>query len=295
MRKKIIITVFLIVLISIFATLGYLAYDYTEHNPNFCATCHIMEESFNKWKVSAHKGVNCHTCHQLPYAERAQLVVSFIIKRPHEIPPRHGKIIVPYNICFTCHFEGKAPKAELISKTVGHKKHFFDERIECTKCHGTKLHEFLPEEGFCSGCHKGIVIHGSVMKDFSCLTCHDFMSKEVNSLIPARTVCLSCHKEMHPKAMFPEAADAIMRFNCNQCHDPHERIRPTRFQCYACHKEVKGYGLHKSENHQDCMLCHNRHTWTVTTRTACISCHKDMKAHMEGERCNICHGFKKEV
>lgn len=271
---------------------GWKFYDYTENNPKFCASCHIMDPAYAKWAESAHKTVNCHDCHQLPYIERTKLVVSFLVKRPKEVPMRHGKVIVPYPLCLRCHFQGPVAEARPIRATAGHKKHFFDEGVECTKCHGTRLHEFLPESGFCNRCHKEIKVHAKVMEGFDCLTCHDFLSRTASSLIPDRKVCLACHQDIDPRALFPTSLDAPMQFSCNTCHDPHEKIKPTADQCLKCHNQTKQFGLHKRTYHQDCKACHVRHVWKVTSREVCLTCHKAQRNHKSGIRCDQCHDFR---
>jgi hypothetical protein len=271
---------------------GYKLYDYTEHNPKFCASCHIMDDAYAKWSESKHKEVNCHDCHQLPYTDRAMLVGSFLLKRPEVVPPRHGKIIVPYTICIGCHLQGPVADLHPIRKTTGHRKHFYDEGVECTQCHGTKLHEFLPEAGFCSRCHGDIKIHAKVMQGFDCLTCHDFLSRSTSTLIPDRSTCLACHQDMDPQVFFPTNLDAPMQFNCNTCHDPHEKILPTADQCLRCHRQVNRFGLHRVDYHQECASCHIRHVWKVTNREVCLNCHQDRRDHRKGIRCDQCHEFR---
>lgn len=271
---------------------GYKIYDYTENNPKFCASCHIMNTAYAKWAESAHKTVNCHDCHPLPYMERANLVVSFLIKRTRTVPMRHGKVIVPYPICIRCHFQGPVAEARPIRGTAGHKKHFFDEGVECTECHGTRLHEFLPESGFCNRCHQDIKVHAKVMEGFDCLTCHDFLSRTASSLIPDRKVCLTCHQDLNPQVPFPTSLDAPMQFNCNACHDPHEKIKPTADRCLPCHDQTRRFGLHKLTYHQDCTACHRPHVWKVTGRETCLGCHKAQRSHKPARRCDQCHDFR---
>jgi hypothetical protein len=271
---------------------GYKLYDYTENNPKFCASCHIMDPAYSKWSVSAHKGVNCHDCHQLGYLERANLVVSFLVQRSQSVPPRHGKIIVPYTICIQCHLQGPVAEARPIRGTAGHRKHFFDKGVECTHCHGTRLHEFLPEAGFCTRCHQDIKVHAKVMSGFDCLTCHDFLSRTAASMIPDRKVCLNCHQDMNPNVSFPTGRDAAMQFNCNRCHDPHEKIKSTPDPCLQCHDQIRRFGLHKGEYHQECSTCHKPHIWKVTSRDVCLTCHEDRRNHKQRMRCDQCHEFR---
>ncbi len=281
-----------LILLGVATFSGYKLYGYTENNPRFCASCHIMDTAYAKWSNSVHKGVNCHDCHKLSYIERGKLVASFLFKRPVSVPLRHGKIIVPYTVCIQCHLQGPVSEAHPIRGTAGHKKHFFDEGVECTRCHGTKLHEFLPESGFCTHCHRNIKVHSEVMAGFDCLTCHDFLSKSASTLIPERKVCLSCHQEMSPTVPFPTNLDTPMQLNCNTCHDPHEKIKPTVADCFKCHDETLRFGLHRIQHHQECKGCHIPHAWKVTSRGVCLDCHKKLPQHRPGKRCDQCHEFR---
>ena len=296
MRKvKYIITILAVIFVFllIIAGLGYKAYDYTENNPNFCKTCHLMDTAFAKWSQSAHKGINCHECHNPPYIERIKMLVSFLRFHPDKVPPRHGKVIVPFENCSKCHLlREKVAGAARIMGTVGHQKHFFTEGIECTKCHGTKLHEFLPVSGFCKDCHKDMSIHAKVMKEFDCLVCHDFLSKSAVTLIPDRAKCLSCHEQMKIGKSFSKRKDAPMQFECSKCHSPHQKIKPDVSACIECHEDIKDTGLHISDSHGNCMDCHQRHFWKVKDRTVCEKCHKDRKEHNPGTRCDKCHHFR---
>ncbi len=290
---RFIILIITLTAILLAAGLAYKAYDYTENNPAFCKTCHLMDTAYAKWSQSAHKGINCHECHNPPYVERIKMLVDFLRYRPKNVPPRHGKIIVPFENCSKCHLlREKVAGAGRIMGTVGHSKHFFSEGIECTRCHGTKLHEFLPVTGFCKDCHKDIRIHAKVMEGFDCLVCHDFLSKDAVTLIPDREKCLSCHETMKIGESFPKRKDTPMQFACNSCHDPHGKIRPDQQKCLECHNDIGRVGAHAIASHHDCNACHQRHLWRVTNRAVCERCHTDRKEHYPEARCSRCHEFR---
>src|SRR3990172_7542327 len=71
-----------------------------------------------------------------------------------------------------------------------HAKHYFMEKIECTKCHGYITHKFVPEERFCTTCHTNREVHGTGMEALACLNCH---TERTADLKPAREKCLFCH------------------------------------------------------------------------------------------------------
>jgi nitrate/TMAO reductase-like tetraheme cytochrome c subunit len=43
----------LVLAILIIAVPSIFIYDYTQNNPNFCTTCHIMDEAFVTWESSS--------------------------------------------------------------------------------------------------------------------------------------------------------------------------------------------------------------------------------------------------
>lgn len=306
LKGKVIIAILLLI---IFTGGGYTAfrfYDFTQKSPKFCVGCHLMQPAFDAWAASEHKGINCHDCHHLSIAEANQLLITFLIKRPTAVPPRHGKIIVPWKTCIRCHWEKdeKYTQAQLINRSQMHAKHVFIEQIECSKCHGYIVHKFLPDERFCSNCHKGKVVHGLGMEGLACLNCH---TDRTTDLRPGRKKCLFCHgndrvreellrnktidvkyftpdKKVIERAQrlttFPSGAP-MERFYCYECHKPHLEVRPDWGDCLLnCHRNILGVGkhpLHIKVVGMGCKQCHKPHSWRVTEETAkkdCVSCHE---------------------
>ena len=142
LKGKIIITVLALVCLVGGGTTAYLVFDYTQTNPKFCVSCHLMNDAYAKWEQSVHKDINCHECHHLSIQEMNALMYSFIVHRPTDLPDRHGKIIVPWKYCIQCHWEdredGKYENAPKINDSNIHANHYFTQKIQCTKCHGYK-------------------------------------------------------------------------------------------------------------------------------------------------------------
>lgn len=285
---------------------GYRVYDYFENNPEFCKSCHIMETAFALWEKSVHARINCHDCHHLPPSEGLKLLYSFVVNRPMSIPPRHGKIIVPGKLCVKCHLEKskKYPEAVSIAVSQFHGKHGFEKKIECSKCHGYKTHEFLPEERFCVMCHEGKEVHGAGMEGLACLNCHSDRAKDLR---PEREKCLFCHgsdeirvqmireKRLDVRHFQPspekiekaikivEPPDSKHMFYCYNCHKPHEKARPDWSECMNCHGEIIETGRHKlhvKDMNIECQSCHKPHLFMIT------------EAQSKRE-CTKCHGYKK--
>lgn len=301
-KGKILLALIFLVFLAFAGLLGFQMFDYTQSNPNFCVSCHLMQESFDAWAGSVHTDINCHECHHLSVKELNGLMVSFIFHRPTEVPERHGKVIVPWKYCIKCHWEEdeKYPEAPKINESKLHAKHYFTEQIECSKCHGYIVHQFKPEERFCEKCHTGIEVHGTGMVELACLNCH---TDRTADLRPDRDKCLYCHGSESdreklvaegrvdlrayepPKEAVEQATkiavpkDAPMQFFCYECHKPHEKVRPTWGDCLECHRNIQSAGAHKLHINQmgmTCGQCHKPHQWVVTEAQAkkdCTTCH----------------------
>jgi len=302
-KARIILVVLAFVVLGGGGFLGWKLWDYKENNPKFCVTCHLMTPAYAAWEESEHAAVNCHECHHLSLIDQNRLLISFIFKRPESVPTRHGKTIVPWNFCNECHWEKneKFPKAPKITGSTIHSRHFFEQQIECTQCHGYQVHKFTPEPRFCVKCHKGKEVHGAGMEELACLNCH---TDRTIDLRPDRAKCLYCHgtekvrKELveagtvdvrhyQPELALIKQATKIktaegapMQFYCYECHKPHEQnILPGRNHCLKCHKNIPKMGkhpVHLEMMNMECKDCHKPHIWRVTTEIArreCIKCH----------------------
>ncbi|GBE02892.1 hypothetical protein BMS3Bbin06_00648 [bacterium BMS3Bbin06] len=300
LKGKIIIAVLLLVIAVGAGIVAFKFYDFTQNNPKFCVSCHLMKPAYTAWSKSKHKGINCHECHHMGIPEQNRLLITFILHRPKSVPPLHGKIIVPWKFCFKCHWEKnkKYPEAKKINSSRMHARHYFMERIECSKCHGYILHEFLPGARFCLRCHKGKEVHG--MKGLACLNCH---TDRTVDLRPGRGKCLFCHggertrKELiaggtldveffrpnketinkAPKINVPKGAP--MQFYCYECHKPHAKLLPGFDKCLSCHRDILNVGKHQLHIETvglECTWCHKPHSWKVTKEAAksvCTTCH----------------------
>jgi nitrate/TMAO reductase-like tetraheme cytochrome c subunit len=312
LKGKIIIVVLLLVIFTGGGVVAFKFYDFTQNNPKFCVSCHLMQPAFNAWAVSEHKGLKCHDCHHLTIPEQNKLLVSFVLHRPTSVPNRHGKVIVTWKVCVQCHWEknDEFKDAKLINNSRMHAKHVFMEQIECVKCHGYITHKFTAEARFCTKCHEGKVVHGTGMEGLACLNCH---TDRTQDLRPGRNKCLFCHgsekirKEMissgtldvthyAPDQQTIDRAikinvpdNAPMQFYCYECHKPHKSARPDWGNCLSCHENILGIGKHNTHVQvmgMKCKQCHKPHVWRVMPEQAkkdCVSCHeyRDPKRFLE--------------
>ncbi|GAB4388339.1 MAG: hypothetical protein Kow0025_07010 [Thermodesulfovibrionales bacterium] len=306
LKAKLIIAVLSLVIIVGGGVIAFKFYDFTQNNPKFCVSCHLMQPAYDQWAKSVHNQVNCHDCHHLSIVEQNKLLVTFVLQRPEKVPPRHGEVIVPWKYCVRCHWEKdeKFAGAPPINQSRMHAKHYFMEQIECSKCHGYIVHEFEPEERFCVRCHQGKEVHGTGMEGLACLNCH---TDRTADLRPGRDKCLFCHggKAVRDKLMAEGTLDvthykpsektiesatkikvpegAPMQFNCYECHKPHTKVRPDWGDCLNCHRnitEVGKHDIHIKVVGMECKQCHKPHSWTVTDESArkdCVLCHEYRK------------------
>lgn len=265
----------IVIIFVLGAIVGYRYYTYTQNDPQFCASCHLMKEAYTEWEKGKHRDVVCQKCHQLSIFEKNQLLVAYVVKGHEPLSQTHGRE-KPWKACRQCHMDNISQGSVTMSKSYGHARHVFMQRVECKTCHKGSLHYFRPNEDACQGCHKEKGVHGIGMEAFSCLKCHSF-SEKTPSMIP-KGRCTKCHTSMPKSGVMSELL-------CHQCHKPHGTIMPTSATCTAeCHKNevaVGQHGLHMGKG-LDCMYCHKPHTWVVGpegARAICSKCHpyKDPK------------------
>lgn len=300
--RTIIIAVLLIFSLGVLYT-AYKINDYFEHNPKACSVCHVHDPANKAWGTSVHNGINCHECHHSTKIDQMRQLYNFVVLGHNKVSPRHGEVIVPWKTCFSCHWEKneKFPNAPDISRSRYHAKHVFIERIECTKCHGYRTHQFSLEERYCLTCHKGKEVHGTGMEKLACLNCHTDRTKDLR---PGPKKCLFCHgAEKYRKELLADATldvthfqpdekiisraikinrpeGAPMQFNCYECHKPHKSARPDWGSCLSCHQNIVEVGKHKSHIQgmgMKCSQCHKPHVWEVTKEQAkkdCVACHE---------------------
>lgn len=282
-------------LIAIVASVSlYRVYDYVQHDNDFCVSCHLMVEPFERFKQSAHRELGCKTCHRPNIVERTKMALTQVLETPDSIT-HHAT--VPRETCAECHVNGNPDKWKQIANSVGHRVHLEStnpnlKNVECLDCHGAGIHEFAPVDQTCgqAGCHENVRVRLGKMSDLAihCTSCHDFtkpVSAELrgknlkDEITPRGNDCFSCHAmRERATAGFPE--DQAHNAVCGSCHNPHDQSTPAEAvrTCTAggCHARVdtvsamhRGLGAGVMQN---CTACHKAHTWKVSA-DACTSCH----------------------
>jgi cytochrome c nitrite reductase small subunit len=142
-KKAIVILLFLISIIG--GILAYRYYRYTQEDPNFCTSCHLMQEAFKTWQEGKHRDYPCQVCHTMTLFEQNKMLISFVVKGTQTIKQKHGRIS-PWDACRACHVSDIAQGSKSLSNSYGHARHVFMENISCGKCHFGNLHKFTPDD-----------------------------------------------------------------------------------------------------------------------------------------------------
>ena len=170
-----IVLVFVLITAVLSVAVGYRYYRYTQDEPQFCASCHLMKEAFAEWQKGRHRDVVCQRCHHLSVLEQNKLLMAFVVKGKEPLSQTHGRE-KPWKECKGCHMNEISQGSITPSKSYGHARHVFIQRIQCKKCHEVSLHNFRPDEKACGKCHEIKKDHGHVagIETSSCLKCHPY-------------------------------------------------------------------------------------------------------------------------
>ena len=150
--------------------------------PQFCATCHIMQPYLASWNGSdflaqahAEADIACLDCHEPTIQQQVDEAIKFV-KKDYEDPLKGREF--PDEWCLRCHEHGSYE--ELIQRTQDytvdgkkvnpHDPHAGLEgvdqaQIECRRCH--KIHKESRGIDYCYGCH-----HSCTFESCSSIGCH---------------------------------------------------------------------------------------------------------------------------
>lgn len=255
-------------------------YDYTQNNPKFCTSCHLMNEAYDTWEVSAMHDLECHKCHEASMAESMQHVIDVLTKNPEEVTK---PVSIENDMCETCHASNDPQWLQVVN-TAGHEVHLngANAHAECIECHGMELHIFRPPEEPCLECHDVEGVHAETSFISECLTCHDFLV-EGDDLTPDNDNCVECHSDAGEVTVsMPEGTH--IDTTCTNCHNPHGDAIAE--DCSECHSVDEG--LHDVAAHSNCVSCHVPHE-VADIRDTCESCHLDKTEHYAPVSCTSCH------
>jgi hypothetical protein len=287
-----------VLLFGLVAGGGYYAFrtfEYVEHDNEFCLSCHLMQDPYDRFAESEHQGLGCKACHKPTFGARSQMALTQIIENPDELAA-HAEVL--NEKCEGCHVDGDPETWRSIRSSAGHRIHLESadttlQGLMCVECHSSSLHEFAPSDRTCaqSGCHTDVRIQLAGMSDLTihCAACHAF-NAPVSPAASSETVlaavrpdageCLSCHAMRVLVEMPPDEPHGGV---CGSCHNAHEQATPeeavTSCATAGCHEAPadltpfhRGLGPGALEG---CTSCHQAHGWEAAEGD-CLACHQDI-------------------
>jgi nitrate/TMAO reductase-like tetraheme cytochrome c subunit len=295
---KVVAGVALLALLAVGSVLMYRTYEFVQHDNQFCLECHLMEDPYEQFARSEHRGLGCKACHRPNIVQRSEMGLAQIVENPDSIRV-HAH--VPNSVCAECHIEGDPDQWRRVANTAGHRIHLESEDpalegLNCVECHSSGVHHFTPTDQTCGqgGCHEDTRIRLGEMAEITihCATCHDFatpVSPEATtaavatSLNPQAEECLSCHQMRALLTDLPD--DEPHDAQCGVCHNPHQQLTPAEAvqSCATggCHSQPDTLTAHHRGLDpgvlDDCTLCHEAHTFRIhEDGQDCLSCHEDI-------------------
>ena len=282
-----------LLVVGIASVSGYRVYHYMMHDNEFCLSCHLMTDAYERFQRSPHNEISCHTCHPAGPNTVWQLYATLFLNASEVKKHAH----VPNRTCERCHVQqGDTTLWRRIEQTAGHRVHLESKdsalrNIQCVDCHSTGLHEFNPNNQTClrAGCHPDARVKlgrmGSL--DIYCTTCHNFQAEAATlaydslgqPLSPKARQCYSCH-EMRELLHNMEFTHDPHRGECGMCHNPHTQTSradaATTCGSSRCHPNWRQSSFHIGvPNPEQCVRCHIPHSWKVEGRN-CLRCHQNV-------------------
>lgn len=188
-----------------------------------------------------------------------------------------------------------------------HKNHVEskEEEIKCRACHRISGRDKAEPKHRCLECHEDYKskVHEKVADTSAteCLTCHDFLTENVNAWS-----CGSCHldgvKNETSLKDLPEAPKVTVhgKESCKACHIPHGDVPLETGACVECHDDITA--KHEEEGKKDpeqCLSCHGGHEAASEAKKRCQNCHDGVpsaaifKGHDQCVTCHQPHGGRR--
>jgi cytochrome c nitrite reductase small subunit len=182
--------------IVVIVTAGVALWNYHEQ-PQFCATCHIMQPYLDSWEwppllahAHAEENITCLECHEPTIQQQAQEGVKYVTK-DYQNPLKEREF--PKEWCFRCHEHGSYE--QLIELT---KDYTVDG--EQINPHAYRIDPQAPDPEAYTVDSEAPDPHDSEQGELECYQCH-----KIHKESPGLTSCYECHHD----AFF---------FNCSVCH-----------------------------------------------------------------------------
>jgi cytochrome c nitrite reductase small subunit len=309
-RKRIVVIAMMgVVVLGGVGAVGFWQYH---EQPQFCATCHIMDPYLESWQSSdygayshAVEDVACLDCHEPTLDQQVHEVVVYMTG-DYQVPLEEREF--PEEFCFDCHEPNEHTSYEqVIQLTAGfelnpHDSHLVGE-IVCNVCH--KMHD--ASDDYCGYCHgpvatdPGWTIPVSLTAeidvwepDMDCTVCH-VMDPYVESLDNPDLLahahgqegleCLDCHtdreelRQVHEDAIPGRPVKALSVENefCFDCHVPNEHTSYAEIIDLTKDYVIDDQNINPHDPHPGS---------EVVGQLECTGCHK---MHEESPLINFCY------
>ncbi|HUW95406.1 MAG TPA: ammonia-forming cytochrome c nitrite reductase subunit c552 [Anaerolineae bacterium] len=325
MSKKRIVVIAVLLGVVVLGGVGAVGLWQYHEQPQFCATCHIMDSYLESWQGSeygaaahAAEDVACLDCHEPTIEQQMDELVVYV----------QGDFAAPLEerdfgneFCFDCHETTEhTTYEEVIQLTADlelnpHDSHLGE--MECATCH--KMHG--PSEDYCAQCHEPVAravgwtteVTRTVevdlwAPDMDCTVCHSmdpyFESLQDSNLLAYAhaeegLVCLDCHEveaveQVHEEAVAgtPIRAKRVDNEVCFDCHVANEHTSYAevigRTTGYVIDDQnINPHSPHTALDETGQYECSLCHQMHVESRLikGCYTCHHEKTF----ESCTSCH------
>ncbi len=274
-----------------------------------CARCHEIRPSYDRWRVSTHRGEECASCH----GGLLTLDANFHLKNLRRLvnhlrgtgaEPRlaHANLDRVVQSCARCHRQEYAawqsgPHSVTYARIFLDKEHNRKRALmdDCLRCHGmhfegsiSDLVEPLDTKGPWKLKRPELAEHPVI----PCTACHQvhregeplrrpWVERAVTGprqLVAKPSLALFDRRLLRPVSVrllpLPEMREGERRVRMSP--DPRQAL------CYQCHAPLAGFQVGSGDDrtpigvHEgiSCLACHERHT--QHTRASCAECHPRM-------------------
>jgi nitrate/TMAO reductase-like tetraheme cytochrome c subunit len=292
--------------------------------PQFCATCHIMQPYLDSWKTTgalaqAHGAaeVDCLQCHEPTIQQQTDELVKFV-RGDYETPLQEREFDDAW--CLRCHEHGSVEQIAELTADLDPNPHVVSHigQLECTTCHNSHRES----EDYCGQCHGATVAATAwttptqVIDWFDpqmdCTVCHLMVPYVASLEDPALmayshaqqgAACIDCHdvetmEQIHATADAtvtkvkprPVTSDFCLGCHMPNTHSSYEQVL-ARTEGYIYEGESvsphdpHGIFAETGRPEFECARCHKMHAQSRLI-DFCWSCH-----HQENfKKCVECHG-----
>ena len=282
------------------------SFVYEAGGPDACARCHEITPQVQAWRGSAHRDVECGSCHGDALTMEAKFhLTNFNRVRTHlwgKIPekPRlgHDDVLAMQERCRTCHQQEFAqwrngPHSVTYESLFLDKKHNSERLLmdDCLRCHGMHFEGALKDLVTPVDTKGPWQILRAGLKDapaIPCLVCHSVHRAGEPLKGHVRKAGISRKEEIARPSLglFDRRSMAPVELALLPMPQPLDGDRAVKMSpdtrqalCYQCHAPLANRQVRSGDDrtpvgvHEglSCLACHDKHRGT--TRASCANCH----------------------